>query len=563
MIIEGAAGELEWTFRPSLAYEERDAAFVRTRAEENSLLAQNRRGGAPELCFRAGFSCPAELAAEEAGRPVFSARLPGGGTRVIVCGFLESEELSRLAEPERALALLEETRRFWAGTVGRLRIKTPLPELDAYMNGWALYQALACRLMARTSIYQSGGAYGFRDQLQDAANLLLMAPELARERIISACAHQYREGDVMHWWHEGEPDRGVRTRCSDDLIWLPWAVCEYLDATGDDSLLNESRPWLDSEPLAPTEPSRYEPARYDGTEATVLEHAALALRLVIRRGVGEHGLPLMLAGDWNDGMDTVGIEGRGESVWLAWFFAHTARRFAAVLDRQGDRHGAAALLSAASRMGRAADRAWDGAWYLRGWFDSGAPLGSAKGRGCRIDSLAQSWAAMCAEASPERVQKALDSALERLFDRETGLVKLFDPPFGDGAERAGYISSYGPGFRENGGQYTHGAIWLAMACLRTGRREEGLALLRALLPGRSVEYGAEPFVLAADVYSNPDRLGQAGWSWYTGSAGWYFRVVTRELLGLSIRDGKLYAEPRAPEGWSFKAGLEGAGEVSG
>ena len=563
MIIEGAAGELEWTFRPSLAYEERDAAFVRTRAEENSLLAQNRRGGAPELCFRAGFSCPAELAAEEAGRPVFSARLPGGGTRVIVCGFLESEEFSRLAEPERALALLEETRRFWAGTVGRLRIKTPLPELDAYMNGWALYQALACRLMARTSIYQSGGAYGFRDQLQDAANLLLMAPELARERILSACAHQYREGDVMHWWHEGEPDRGVRTRCSDDLIWLPWAVCEYLDATGDDSLLNESRPWLDSEPLAPTEPSRYEPARYDGTEATVLEHAALALRLVIRRGVGEHGLPLMLAGDWNDGMDTVGIEGRGESVWLAWFFAHTARRFAAVLDRQGDRHGAAALLSAASRIGRAADRAWDGAWYLRGWFDSGAPLGSAKGRGCRIDSLAQSWAAMCAEASPERVQKALDSALERLFDRETGLVKLFDPPFGDGAERAGYISSYGPGFRENGGQYTHGAIWLAMACLRTGRREEGLALIRALLPGRSVEYGAEPFVLAADVYSNPDRLGQAGWSWYTGSAGWYFRVVTRELLGLSIRDGKLYAEPRVPEGWGFKAGLEGAGEVSG
>ena len=365
----------------------------------------------------------------------------------------------------------------------------------------------------------------------------------------------------MHWWHEGEPDRGVRTRCSDDLLWLPWAVCEYVEKTGDAAILAENCHVLDSKELEPHEDTRYEPASAAERPGTVLEHAALALSRVIKRGVGEHGLPLMLAGDWNDGMDAVGVGGRGESVWLAWFFAHTARRFAPLLERSGDKPGAAALLSAAARLGRAADRAWDGGWYLRGYFDDGAPLGSAKGRGCRIDSIAQSWAAMCREAAPEKVNAALDAALERLFDREGGIVKLFDPPFGDGAERAGYIASYGPGFRENGGQYTHGAIWLAMACLRTGRRAEGLELLKAVLPRLAPEYGAEPYVIAADVYSNSDRYAQAGWSWYTGSAGWFLRVVTGDLLGLAVENGKLTARPNVPEGWKFGASLSGAGEV--
>lgn len=561
MIIENAPGELAWTLRPGLAYENRDAAFAVTRVENGALRARNPRGGAPGLDFGAAFSCDAALEAEYAGRPIFSARLPGGGTRVIACGFLDTAELKRLADPERAAVLLDETKRHWAAITGKLKLKTPSPELDRYMNGWAVYQTLACRLLARTSIYQSGGAYGFRDQLQDAVNLLLIEPKYARERILAACAHQYLEGDVMHWWHEGEPNRGVRTRCSDDLLWLPWAVCEYVEKTGDAAILTENRPFLCSKELEPHEETRYEPASAAERPGTVLEHAALALSRVIKRGVGEHGLPLMLAGDWNDGMDAVGVGGRGESVWLAWFFAHTARRFAPLLERSGDKPGAAALLSAAARLGRAADRAWDGGWYLRGYFDDGAPLGSAKGRGCRIDSIAQSWAAMCREAAPEKVNAALDAALERLFDREGGIVKLFDPPFGDGAERAGYIASYGPGFRENGGQYTHGAIWLAMACLRTGRRAEGLELLKAVLPRLAPEYGAEPYVIAADVYSNSDRYAQAGWSWYTGSAGWFFRVVTGDLLGLAVEDGKLTARPNAPEGWKFSASLSGAGEV--
>ena len=426
------------------------------------------------------------------------------------------------------------------------------------MNGWAVYQALACRLLARTSIYQSGGAFGFRDQLQDAVNLLLIEPKYARERILAACAHQYLEGDVMHWWHEGEPDRGVRTRCSDDLLWLPWAVCEYVEKTGDTAILDEKRPFLASRELEPQEETRYEPAAPSERSGSVLEHAALSLSRVIKRGVGKHGLPLMLAGDWNDGMDAVGIGGRGESVWLAWFFAHTARRFAPLLERTGDKPGAAALLSAAARFGRAADRAWDGEWYLRGYFDDGSPLGTAHGHGCRIDSVAQSWAAMCREAAPGKVNEALDSALARLFDRDKGVVKLFDPPFGDGAERAGYIASYGPGFRENGGQYTHGAIWLAMACLRTGRRADGLELLKAVLPRLAPEYGAEPYVLAADVYSNPDRYAQAGWSWYTGSAGWFFRVVTEDLLGLRLEGGRLTRESNAPDGW--KADVKPSGQ---
>lgn len=565
LAVEGAPSEVYWRTELELAGDDRDAKTVITNYVNQSFTARNARSPYPDAEFTAVFSdvpvaATCDLAAWLRGEPdgacgfgllpCFGAVLPPAGMLVIVCGCCEIEKLRALAEPGAALAALEQTRQYWAALTGRLRVKTPDEALNRYMNGWAAYQTVACRLMGRCSLYQSGGAFGFRDQLQDAANMVLIDSSLARRRIIDCCAHQYAEGDVMHWWHpESCGDKGVRTRCSDDLLWLPWAVCEYTEKTGDNAVLSETAPFLCSQPLGPDEHSRYETPGVTEDRGNVVDHAALALALVIRRGGGEHGLLLMGGGDWNDGMDAVGDKGRGESVWLTWFFAHTARRFAALLEKQGRKAEAAAALSAAARFGRAADRAWDGSWYLRGYYDDGAPLGAKSAKGCRIDSIAQSWAAFCPESGPEKRGKALDAALAQLFDRTGGLVRLFEPPFGDGTEEPGYVKSYGPGFRENGGQYTHGAIWLASACLREGRRADGLALLRALLPRAGAAYGAEPFVIAADVYANPDRYGEAGWSWYTGSAGWYFRVVAEDLLGLRLTGGKLSASPVLPEGW--------------
>ena len=516
-IIENPPGEVRWRTQLQLSAEARDACFTVTRLEDGALRAVNARGG---MELSAVFSHSVRAAG--VGSAAFDVTLPRAGTLVIVCGTAEARALRALAEPDEARRALERTRAHYAEICARIRVESPYAEVNRYVNGWAVYQAYVCRMLARTSLYQSGGAFGFRDQLQDAVNLLCVDPALARARILDACAHQYAEGDVMHWWHRGAPDKGVRTRISDDLVWLPWAVCEYLDATRDETLLAERVAGIDSEPLRPDEESRYEDAR-TGAEKSVLEHAAAALRCVLRRGFGAHGLLLMGAGDWCDGFDAVGRAGRGESVWLTEFFAHTARRFALLLESRGDTPSAAVLQSAARRCIKGVEDAWDGAWYRRGYFDDGAPLGSAKSGACKIDAIAQAWAAF-AGCDGERVKTALRSAAARLFDRETGVVKLFDPPFSESTEHAGYVNSYGEGFRENGGQYTHGAIWLALACLEHGLRREGEEMLLALLK-RGVNYGAEPFVLAADVYSNPYRAGEAGWTWYTGSAGWYLRAA--------------------------------------
>ena len=408
------------------------------------------------------------------------------------------------------------------------------------MSAWAVYQAYAGRILARSSLYQSGGAIGFRDQLQDCVNLMLIDPALARRQILDCCRHQYREGDVLHWWHRHpEGDRGVRTRCSDDLLWLVWALCEYVEASGDEALCRRETAFLVSPPLAPDERDRYERPAPSAESATVLEHAALAVRRVEARGFGPHGLPLIGSGDWNDGLDRVG----GESVWMGWFLSCCALRFSELLERLGD--GRAAELRALSeRVGRAADAAFNGRWYLRAWDRQGCALGD----GARIDSLVQSWAAFCPWATPEKVDAALDAAFARLVDRGHGLVKLLDPPYG-AEDSPGYLSGYGAGFRENGGQYTHAAIWLAMALLRRGRTEQGTALLQMLLPAAHdpLRYEAEPFVLAADVCAAPGQEGRAGWSWYTGSAGWYFRAVTQELLGLRLTGGTLRVQRGALE----------------
>lgn len=547
LIVENAPGDVLWHTSLLLAAEERDAPFTSAQYECGVLRAKNSRSG---MEFAAAFSAEASaftcdeaawLASRPGGEtgfgllPCFGAVLPRSDTIVIACGTCAPDALRALAEPNAALGELRRTRERCAEICRSVRIRGGVPGASEYVNGgWAVYQALYCRMYARTSIYQSGGAVGFRDQLQDAVNLLPVDASLARERILSACAHQYAEGDVMHWWHELNPDRGVRTRISDDLLWLPWAVCEYLDAAGDDALLGEAVTGITSAPLVPDEDSRYEEAVPSGARQTVLEHAAAALQCVLRRGFGSHGLLLIGSGDWCDGFDAVGRAGRGESVWLTEFFAHTARRFAPVLERCGDTPGAAVLTSAVRRCMKGIEAAWDGRWYRRGYYDGGEPLGSAQSSACRIDAIAQAWAAfaLCDET---RVRTALRSAVDALFDRESGIARLFDPPFGDGTEYAGYVNSYGEGFRENGGQYTHAAVWLALACLEHGLESDGREILLALMR-RGENYGAEPFVLAADVYSNPQRKGEAGWTWYTGSAGWYLRAALK-AWGQEDNDG--------------------------
>lgn len=463
----------------------------------------------------------------------FAARYLSDCRVVLVCGCEDEEVLRALASPEAAKAALTDTLQMWSQKTGRLTITTPYPELDRAISTWVPYQAIACRVLGRTSVYQSGGAIGFRDQLQDVCSLILTDPGQCRKHILESCRHQYLEGDVQHWWHPNEKgDRGVRTMCSDDLVWLPWAACEYVDKTGDKSIWDEQVPYIESAELREGERDRYETPAPSQQQGSVLEHCQRALDMVLRRGTGEHGLLQMLGGDWNDGMDKVG----GESVWLTWFFAHTARRFAESTDLKE-------YIGHSETLIQAADSAWDGEHWRRGYFATGEALGSDTSECCRIDSIAQSFASWCKGISPERLSTALQSALNQL---ESGqVINLFTPPFENSSPDPGYIQSYGPGFRENGGQYTHAAIWLSMACLNSGKRADGLRLLLSLLPERhdALTYGAEPFVLPADVSSNPDHFGKAGWTWYTGSAGWYWRVVIEDLLGIRAENGRVHIKP--------------------
>ena len=542
LLVEGAEGlRLGWSL--ALQLSPRDGASVRCEVADGLLRAENPEAFWPGAVFYAGGSGRCSLRCGYA-EPGFSLQTEAGRLSVLVCGCCGEEALRRLCRADTALSELTAAVRRWTDFTDRLELDSAHPALDRFLNGWAACQTLACRLLARGSLYQRGGAWGFRDQLQDAVNLLFYDPSLARRQIARCCRRQYAEGDVMHWWHEHPAgDRGLRSRCSDDLLWLVWALCEYHEATGDAAFCREELPFLSSPPLTENERDRYETARPSDLSASVLEHARAALERCVSRGFGAHGLPLMGGGDWNDGLDEV----CGESVWLGWFFADCALRFAALLERL-DRPGAERYRQLAERVGRAAEASFlPQGWYARGWWPDGEVLGGAE----RIDSLAQSWAALSPFAEPAHAQAALDAALTRLVDREHGLVRLFDPPFSPDERRPGYLVSYGEGFRENGGQYTHGALWLALACFRLGRAKEGLELLELLLPENrdSARYGAEPYVLAADVSASPGHEGEAGWSWYTGAAGWFLRVAARELLGLRLRDGRASLEPELPEGF--------------
>lgn len=478
------------------------------------------------------------------------------GTAALCTGpGLEQEQ--ELSPPQEVRKWLNRTVMYWNRQVSALKVHTPDPALDRYLNGWCLYQVIACRLLGRTSRYQNGGAYGFRDQLQDVSALLLTDGALAREQILRCCAHQFREGDVQHWWHDPIPEeenqagKGVRTCISDDLLWLPYVLCDYLERRGDWEILEEQVPFLEAPPLRAEEKERYEQPRISQEMDSVYRHACRAVECFLARGTGEHGLALIGSGDWNDGMDRVGAGGRGESTWLSWFASLTLERFASVCAQMGEEERARRCREAAQKLSQAADAAWDGAWFLRGYYDDGTPLGSHESAQCQIDSIAQSWAALAPGGDWEKARRAVRSAVERLFDRAAGVVKLFDPPFDGGERDPGYISGYVPGVRENGGQYTHGAVWLALACFRLDMPEEGRDILAALLPERKDPeiYRAEPYVLCADVYANPAHLGRGGWSWYTGAAGWFYRAAMEELLGFRLRAGRLFVEPSLPADW--------------
>ena len=492
---------------------------LRLRREGALLRADDPDAWLPDRPYRVGAGAEAEL--ETGFAPAaFRMRLRPPHLAVLACGCCEKAALEALLDPSAALAELCLTTRAWAKRCAA--IPAGDPAAAHYLGGWAVWQTLACRLLARCSLYQQGGAYGFRDQLQDAANLLPFERGPLRERLLDAARHQYREGDVMHWWHpHPSGDRGLRSRCADDLLWLPWALCEWFEATGDADFCRRAEPFLSSRPLRPDERDRYETPPVSGEKASLTEHARRALECCAARGFGRHGLPRMGGGDWNDGFDRAG----GESVWLGFFLAHVAARFAGLLDALGET-GAESWRSFAAKVGRAADAAYADGHWLRGFWPDGTPLGGET----RVDATVQSWAVLSGFGSPEKTASALDQAERRLVDRGHGLVRLFDPPFAPDERSPGYLTGYGEGFRENGGQYTHGAVWLALAMHRAGRTETAREILRLLLPETRdpVRYGGEPFVLPADVCAAPGREGGAGWTWYTGSAGWFLRAA-REI----------------------------------
>ena len=446
---------------------------------------------------------------------------------------------------------------YWDGLLESVRVKTPEPAMDLMLNRWLLYQTLSSRVFGRTGFYQSSGAFGYRDQLQDVLAMLHAAPSIARAHILEAAKHQFEEGDVLHWWHPPS-GRGVRTRCSDDLAWLPYVAAEYVAATGDVAILDEPVPFLHGEPLKPEEHDRYAQYETSASSAPLFEHCRRALERAATKGA--HGLPLMGDGDWNDGMSRIGSEGRGESVWLGWFLCATMDRFAALSMRRSDAVLAATWRShAESLRAQIADVAWDGAWYLRAFHDDGSLVGSAKSRECRIDSITQSWAVLSKDPSggdEVRMRAAVRAADDQLVREADRLVLLFWPPFDSTLHDPGYVRAYPPGVRENGGQYTHAATWLgfAHAVLGDGERAERVfrllnPALRVLNAEDSTRYRVEPYALAGDVYSCPPWVGRGGWTWYTGAAAWMWRLGVEAILGLRREDGQVRIAPCIPPTW--------------
>ena len=456
----------------------------------------------------------------------------------------------KLRRPGAISEALRTTKLFWEQTLNTVTVQTPDATANLMLNGWLLYQTLSCRFWGRSGFFQSGGAFGFRDQLQDVMALLYSHPELAREHIVRSAGRQFVEGDVQHWWH-AETGAGVRTRISDDLLFLPYVVSQYVSVTGDTAVLDESVPFIEGRQLDPGEHDGYFTPNISEQVGSIWEHC----RRAIERGStsGVHGLPLIGGGDWNDGLNLVGAEGKGESVWLAWFLNQVLRDFAD-LSESRDAHLSQDYRDRASTIASMIEKnAWDGEWYCRAYFDDGTPLGSHNSPEAQIDSLSQSWAAITGAGSPERARLAMDSVNQHLVRQDDRLVLLFTPPFDSSPLQPGYIKGYPPGVRENGGQYTHGALWAAMGWAKLGEGMEAVRLLQLMNPiqlgAKPDHYLVEPYVVAADVYSLPDRVGMGGWTWYTGSASWMYRIWLEEVLGLKVKGDRMKVEPVIPADW--------------
>ncbi|RMD84520.1 MAG: DUF3131 domain-containing protein [Candidatus Dadabacteria bacterium] len=446
------------------------------------------------------------------------------------------------------------TTKLWNQRCSSIEIQTPNRALDILVNSWLQYQNISCRFFGRSAFYQSGGAYGFRDQLQDCMALMYVEPEFAREHILYAASRQFVEGDVQHWWHPPS-GKGVRTRISDDYLWLPFVVSHYLDVTGDDSILDEEVPFLEGPHLEEYQSEAYIVPHESTHKGTLYHHCVICCDRALH--FGKHGLPFIGAGDWNDGMNKIGVLGEGESVWLGWFLYHVLMSFQEIARLRKDNYRSEQFRKKASELKDALEtNGWDGKWYRRAYFDDGTPVGSAASDECKIDSISQSWSVISGAGDKARQKTAMESVYEHLVDRKARIIKLLDPPFHNTPLEPGYIKGYLPGLRENGGQYTHAAAWVILASILLGQSDRAMELFDMVNPITHTEtveqvrtYMGEPYVTCGDVYSSPAHLGRAGWSWYTGSCGWLYRVAVEYIIGLKIRKGKLYFEPSVPGNW--------------